>query len=95
MGQNHALALDAAGVVYAFGSNSSGELGDSTTIQKTIPVKVKKGMYSGTAFLGDNPLNPIILIQAGNGSSMVLAADGTMIYWNNSQGQLGDSSFVR
>ncbi|MDT7511815.1 RCC1 domain-containing protein, partial [Bifidobacterium sp. H6bp9] len=44
------LALGSDGNIYAWGSNSNGQLGDGTTTQKTIPVKVKPPVGKPTAF---------------------------------------------
>ena len=92
-GETHMAAVSAAGLVYTWGKNDKGQLGDNSTTDRTAPVRVLKGAYSGTTYLGDNPANPIIDVVAGDKVTYALAADGTMYAWGwNSSGQLGDNS---
>ncbi|MBK7958375.1 MAG: hypothetical protein IPK03_09800 [Bacteroidetes bacterium] len=91
----HSLILDSFGLVYAFGANSDGQLGDGTTIQRLKPVRVLKGAYNGTTYLGDNPANPIIAVAAGGVHSVALAADGTMYtFGNGAEYALGDNTAI-
>lgn len=39
-GTSHSISVKQDGTVWAWGSNSSGELGDGTTVQRTIPVQI-------------------------------------------------------
>ena len=88
---SYALAED--GTVYAWGSNGSGKLGDNTTNQRNTPIKILKGAYSGTTYLGDNGSNPIIAIAAGSLHAIALAQDGTVYTWGfNFDGELGNNS---
>jgi alpha-tubulin suppressor-like RCC1 family protein len=92
-GAIHSLAIAADGTVYAFGYNNTAQLGDNTTTDKHTPIKVLKGAYSGTTYLGDNANNPIISVSGGTYHSMALAADGSMYaFGNNNHGQLGDNT---
>jgi alpha-tubulin suppressor-like RCC1 family protein len=77
-GQLHSLALR-GGNVYAWGSNSFGQLGDGTTSTRT------------TAFQVDpTDLTGIVDVAAGNGTSYALSSDGSLWAWGlNSTGQLG------
>jgi alpha-tubulin suppressor-like RCC1 family protein len=82
-GGRHALFLLEDGTVRAVGSNSHGQLGDTTTTDRNIPVPV----------LGPNnaPLTNIVAVSAGGLHSLFLAADSTV--WAvgyNGYGQLGD-----
>ncbi|WP_162463248.1 immunoglobulin-like domain-containing protein [Paenibacillus psychroresistens] len=82
-GNNHTLALVAGGTVWGSGNNSSGQLGDGTTINRTTSVKVN-GLLNGKT---------IIDITAENDHSLALLNDRTMMSWGeNDQGQLGDGS---
>lgn len=83
------FALASDGSVYAWGRNPFGGLGDNTTTQRSVPVKVLKGAYDGTTFLGDNPDNKIIFIAP----SAAVAEDGTVYAWgHNDHGQLGNGT---
>ncbi|MBK7958372.1 MAG: hypothetical protein IPK03_09785 [Bacteroidetes bacterium] len=91
----HNIILDSLGLVYTFGINGGGQLGDGTTVRKLKPVKVLKGAYPGTTYLGDNPANPIIAVVAGIDHSLALAADGIVYAWgNNNAGGLGDGTTI-
>ena len=90
---NHTITVGDDGIVYAFGYNNSGQLGDNTTTNRTTPISVLKGAYSGTKYLGDNSNNPIISVVAGFYHSIALAADGSVYaFGKNSLGQLGDNT---
>jgi uncharacterized repeat protein (TIGR01451 family) len=79
-GDNHSLALKSDGTVWAWGLNSSGQLGDGTTTNKTTPVQV-------------TGLTSVIAITAGYIHSLALKSDGTVWAWgSNSSGQLGDGT---
>ncbi len=92
-GAYHTVAVGEDGIVYAFGYNAYGQLGDNTTTDRTTPIRVEKGAYSGTTYLGDNTNNPIISVSAGGLHSIALAADGSVYaFGENSVGQLGDNS---
>jgi alpha-tubulin suppressor-like RCC1 family protein len=79
-GSDHTLALAQDGTVWAWGGNTSGQLGDGTTISRTAPVRVKG-------------LTQVAAIAAGGGYSLALKADGTVWAWgNNTQSQLGDGT---
>ena len=95
-GRNHSVALAADGTVYTWGSSDYGQLGNNSTgtsSDESTPVKVLKGAYSGTTYLGDDSDNKIIAISAGMYHSVALATDGTVYAWGrNDEGQLGNSS---
>lgn len=83
-GSYHSLALCADGTVAAWGSNYSGQLGDSTTTASRVPVTVP----TGGALAGKTP----VTLAAGYQYSLVACADGGMAAWgNNGFGQLGNS----
>ena len=79
-GNEHSLALKSDGTVWAWGSNSNGQLGDNSTTDHAVPVQVS-GLTNVTA------------IAAGVNFSLALKSDGTVWAWGyNGSGQLGDSS---
>ncbi|MBK7958379.1 MAG: hypothetical protein IPK03_09820 [Bacteroidetes bacterium] len=89
----HTIILDSSGIVYAFGTNAFGQLGDGTNTQRIVPIKVLKGAYNGTTYLGDNPSNPIVMVRQGQLHSLALAADGTVYSFGyNFDGQLGNGT---
>ena len=84
-GFSHSLALCADGTVAAWGSNSSGQLGNSGTTSSSVPVAVTAtGVLAGKT---------VIAVAAGNAHSLALCDDGTVAAWgNNSDGQLGNGN---
>jgi alpha-tubulin suppressor-like RCC1 family protein/subtilisin family serine protease len=78
-GSSHSLALKTSGVVWAWGANSAGQLGDGTNTTRFKPVKVPG-------------LSGVVAVAAG-GHSLALKSDGTVWAWgSNDQGQLGDGT---
>lgn len=78
----HSLAVTAAGQVLAWGSNEYGQLGDGTTKDRHIPVRVK--LPAGTR---------VIAVGASYNCSMALTSAGQVWAWgHNGSGQLGDGT---
>jgi len=69
-GTDYAVALKSDGTVWAWGSNSYGELGDGTTKNRTAPTKVKK-------------LSNVKAIAAGHHGAVALKNDGTVWAWGS------------
>ncbi|MBK7958383.1 MAG: hypothetical protein IPK03_09840, partial [Bacteroidetes bacterium] len=91
----NSMALASDGIVYTFGRNAEGQLGDNTLALKTTPVKVLKGNYIGTTFLGDYYANPIVSIASSDYRAAAIAADGTIYSFGyNGNGQLGDNTTI-
>jgi alpha-tubulin suppressor-like RCC1 family protein len=84
-GDDHSLALDSEGRVWAWGLNSSYQLGDGTTTQRNRPVLVD-GLWG------------IVAIASGTGSDHSLAirgGDRAVFAWGaNGAGTLGDGTTV-
>jgi alpha-tubulin suppressor-like RCC1 family protein len=79
-GMNHTLALKKDGTVWAWGYNTSGQLGTGNKTDSGIPVQVE-GLYNVTA------------ISAGNDFSVALDRFGYVYAWgDNSKGQLGNGT---
>ena len=76
----HSLALTPKGEVLAWGNNKYGELGDDSTDDSDVPVRV------------DLPRTfKAVAVAAGCYHSLALDADGEIFAWGNNQdGQLGD-----
>ena len=88
-GDNQSLALKNDGTVWAWGSNSYGQLGDNTTTQRLTPVQVKGP--GGVGYLTD-----ITAITANSTHCMALKNDGTVWAWGeNNAGQLGDNTITQ
>ncbi len=86
-GFEHSIALDANGNVYAWGSNSYGQLGDNTTENRSTPVRVVSSDGKGT-------LSGIIAIAAGVVHTIALDVGGNVWAWgSNFYGQLGIGTF--
>ena len=80
-GDNHALALDASGIVWAWGDDAHGQLGRGTVMSNTI-ANVVPG------------LSNIVQVSTGEeGSSFALDGRGRVWAWGlNAHGQLGDGT---
>jgi alpha-tubulin suppressor-like RCC1 family protein len=84
-GGNHSLALCSDGSVAAWGSNSSGMLGNNSALDSSVPVAVMtSGVLAGKT---------VVAVAAGGNHSLALCSDGTVVAWgNNGYGQLGNTS---
>jgi alpha-tubulin suppressor-like RCC1 family protein len=79
-GGQAAYALAADGVVWAWGGNGYGQLGDGTLRASATPVRVAR-------------LRRVLAIAAGGTSAYAMSADGNVWAWgSNAYGQLGDGS---
>ena len=90
-GSYHVLALDTDGVTYAWGNNSSGQLGDNTTTNRAVPV-----ITNANNFLDNNAIQSIAAGGYYNsGHSLALDNYGQIYAWGlNSNGQLGNNSKI-
>ena len=88
-GSQHSLALGSDGYAYAWGRNSYGQLGNNTSSNSYVPVRVR------------DPANPTdtgkglhaVQVSAGNYHSLALGSDGNAYAWGwNSSGQLGNNT---
>ncbi len=76
-GSSHSIVLKADGTVWAWGSNSAGQLGDKTTIDSPTPIQV-------------SDLADVAAIASRGDHSLALKTDGTIWTWgDNYHGQLG------
>lgn len=82
VGANHQLALDDNGLVWAWGDNDYGQLGDGSGVSQARPVLVKT---SDDQYLAD-----IQQIAVGQDFSLALSASGQVYAWGaNDYGELG------
>lgn len=76
----HTLAIQRNGTLWAWGSNSRGQLGDGTTVAKSTPVQVGSD-------------NNWVQVANGNEYSVAIKSDGSLWAWgNNFFGQLGNGT---
>lgn len=80
-GENHSLALDSAGLLYAWGRGAEGQLGTGGTDASLVPVAVTPAGGGFTA------------IAAGFGHCVALGKDNKVYAWGrNSRGEAGTGS---
>jgi hypothetical protein len=82
-GANHTCAKTVGGGLECWGANSSGQLGDTTTTQRTAPVDVS-GMLTGVASVDGGDLHTCALMSGG----------GVKCWGAAWSGQVGDGSLV-
>ena len=84
-GNRHNLALCSDGTLVSWGYNISGQLGNNSTSNSTVPVAItNSGALSGKT---------VTAIAASYNSSFALCSDGTIAGWgDNAYGQLGSKS---
>ena len=81
-GALHSLALTSTGTVLAWGYNVDGELGDGSTTNSDVPVKVN--LPPGTK---------VTAVAAGGYYSLALTSTGAVLAWGyNADGELGDGN---
>jgi alpha-tubulin suppressor-like RCC1 family protein len=79
-GFQHSLALGPDGTVWAWGNNSSGQLGDGTNIKRGDAGQIQR-------------LSDVVAIAAGMFHTLALKKDGSVWAWgNNEDGELGDGT---
>ena len=86
-GDNYCFALSASDTLWSWGSNAYGQLGIGSAVSvRRLPTYARN--ISGTA-----PLSGVVDIAAGQGHSIALLSDGTVVSWGkNSSGQLGNNN---
>ncbi len=87
-GRNHHFAISSDSLVYAWGVNYFGQLGDGTEITSSSPIFVLSPDGTGI-------LSGISLITGGEYHSVAIKSDGTLWAWGrNNHGQLGDGTIT-
>jgi alpha-tubulin suppressor-like RCC1 family protein len=83
-GHNFTLATKTNGTLWAWGDNSSGQLGDGTGIERHTPVQIGTATNWASVSCGK-----------GGNHTLAIKSDGTLWGWGfNTYGQLGDSTNV-
>ena len=78
----HSVALTSTGAVLAWGKNYNGNLGNGSTTDSEVPVKVN--LPAGTK---------VTAVAAGGEHNLALTSTGAVLAWGyNADGQLGDGS---
>lgn len=84
-GAYHSVALKSNGTVWAWGNNVSGQLGNNTTADSSVPVQVKD--FHGVVLSG------VVAVAGGNTHSLALKVDGTVWAWGSGgNGELGNGN---
>ena len=79
---DHTVVVKADGMVWAWGNNSDGQLGDGTSSHRNIPVKI---VWRGNKWAS---------LAGGMGHTAGVKSDGTLWAWgSNDSGQIGDRSY--
>ena len=74
-------AIRSDGILFAWGLNSSGQVGDYTTANKSSPVQIGSSSW--------------ISVCAGSNMTMAITNDNALYAWgSNTNGQLGDGTAV-
>ena len=86
-GDQFNLVLCSDGTLAAWGANATGQLGNNSTADSSVPVAVDvSGVLAGET---------VLALAAGSGHSLVLCSDGTLAAWGDgTDGQLGNNSDV-
>ena len=82
-GTSHSLGVTGSGILYAWGINTAGVLGDDTLIDRSSPVTVVGGITNWTQ------------VSAGLRHNFGIREDGTLWAWgSNGNGRLGDGTTI-
>ena len=84
-GQSVRFAIRADRSLWGWGGNSSGQIGDGTTVSRDYPVPVLNADLS--------PFTDVVAISAGATHALALKSDGSVWAWGtNESGRLGDGT---
>ncbi|WP_183122245.1 InlB B-repeat-containing protein, partial [Bifidobacterium sp. wkB338] len=91
-GEDHSLALGSDGYVYAWGNNSTGQLGNNTSgasSNSSVPVRVRDPDSPTDASKGLKAIQ----VSGGGYHSLAVGSDGYVYAWgNNGSGRLGNNT---
>lgn len=78
LGEYHSAAITKEGSLYVWGYNSDGQIGNGTTVNRNIPIKV---------------MDNIEKVSLGRKHSAAITKDGSLFVWgDNYNGQVGDGT---
>jgi alpha-tubulin suppressor-like RCC1 family protein len=78
-GPSHTMAIRTDGTLWGWGNNQHGQLGDNTTFDRRIPVRIGLAVTNWAS------------VSAGERHTVAVRADGTLWAWGpNDRGQLGN-----
>ena len=80
-GQHTIHAIRNDGILFGWGNNASGQIGDETTVNKSSPVQIGSSSWTAVSYSGHLA------------TTMALNADGMLFTWGGSAG-LGDNTTV-
>lgn len=90
--ESTSYALTQEGMVYAWGFNGQGQVGDGTTQNRSTPVKVS-GLTNIVSIAAGSRTGYYSYAPRLGGHALALKADGTVWAWgSNNNGQLGDGT---
>jgi alpha-tubulin suppressor-like RCC1 family protein len=85
-GSESTCALTNAGAVWCWGHNATGQLGNGTLTQSSVPVEVLGSASSA-------PLSGVVSIAAGQDHTCAVTSAGAALCWgDNSEGELGNGT---
>ena len=86
LGDKHSAAVTNYGRIFTWGDNVSGQLGDGTNIDSSVPLEI-------TSQFDINVEEKIINVDLGNNHSAALTSSGKLYTWgHNINGQLGNGT---
>jgi alpha-tubulin suppressor-like RCC1 family protein len=87
-GPSHTAAVRSDGRLYAFGLNTSGQLGDGTVISRSSPVQISAGALGGTGEFWRN-------VSVNGSRTVAIRSDGALFNWGDNTGfKLGISDTI-
>jgi TPR repeat protein len=88
LGNDQSSAVSSTGRVFTWGSNDSGQLGDNSSTDKSIPTEI-------TSEFNLSSNDKIVSLSLGSFHSSAVSSTGRVFTWgSNDSGQLGDNSSI-
>ncbi|KFZ26634.1 MAG: Regulator of chromosome condensation (RCC1) repeat protein [Candidatus Izimaplasma bacterium HR2] len=94
LGGSHSFVLSSDNIIFIWGRNFYGQVGDDSTTNRYTPIELNNGFYP--VYILQNPLfinDEIISYSLGANHTLVLTNDERVLIWGqNDYGQLGDGT---